>query len=68
LQQFLRQLSSYSGFYEGQLAYENGDYVIALEEFKLSSRDGYAEDQSNLGNLYRVGRSLEQYYKEALNW
>ena len=49
-------------------AYENGDYAIALKEWRLLAEQGNADAQYNLGEMYRNGEGVTQDYNEALKW
>ena len=52
----------------GAIAYQNGDYVTALREFKTLAKQGNAQAQAILGIMYREGRAVPQDYKTAVKW
>ncbi|WP_417319213.1 SPOR domain-containing protein [Emcibacter sp.] len=50
---------------DGVAAYEAGDYVRAREEWLPYAALGNPNALYNLGQLYRMGRGIEQNYKKA---
>lgn len=54
--------------YKGQSAYQKGDYVTALEEWKPLAEQGDAAAQFYLGVMYYYGRGVPQNYNEAVKW
>ena len=52
-------------FYKGFLAYNNGDYATALEEWTPLAEQGDAQAQSFLGVMYDNGEGVLQDYKTA---
>ena len=60
---------SWSADYEkGLTAYNNGDYAIALREWKPLAEQGNAGAQNNLGVMYNKGNGVPQDYKTAMKW
>lgn len=57
-----------AGFDEGLAAYERGDYAAAYREFLPLAQAGDASAQFTLGQLYRNGWGVAQYYAEAVKW
>ena len=55
-------------FAEGLRAYENGDYVTALREFREAADTGDARAQSKLGAMYDTGQGVERDDAEAVRW
>ena len=53
---------------KAQQAYENGDYAIALKEWRLLAEQGNADAQYNLGEMYRNGEGVTEDYEEARKW
>jgi len=53
---------------KAQQAYENGDYALALKEGRLLAKQGNADAQCNLGEMYYQGEGVTQDYDEALRW
>ncbi len=52
----------------GNEAYDRGDYVTALREWRPLAEQGDAGAQFNLGLLYDMGRGVPQNYAEAAKW
>jgi len=48
--------------------YQKGNYVQAIELFRLLAEQGNAGAQDNLGVMYRNGEGVTQDYQEALKW
>ena len=60
---------SYSAdFNKGWDAYNNGDFVTALREWRPLAEEGNANAQYNLGVMYDNGDGVPQDYKEAVRW
>ncbi len=57
-----------AGLDEGVAAYEAGNYVMALREFRPMAAKGNAAAQFNLGMMYNNGQGVAQDYKEAVSW
>ena len=57
---------AWAGFDEGLAAYDRGDYVTALREFRLLAEQGYARAQHNLGVMY--GKGVPQDHVQAVKW
>lgn len=53
---------------KGFAAYQSGDYVTALQEWRPLAEVGYANAQYNLGEMYRRGNGVLQDYAEAVKW
>ncbi len=56
---------AWADFQDGVAAIERGDYATAFQEFKALADDGAAEDQTNLGLMYKNGHGVTQDYVEA---
>ena len=59
---------AYAGLKEGQAAFEAKDYPTALKEFEPLAKQGNAEAQVSLGNLYYNGKGVAQDYRQAAAW
>ncbi|MEK6204273.1 MAG: sel1 repeat family protein, partial [Amylibacter sp.] len=46
----------------------NGNFAMALKEFKPLAEQGHIGAQSNLGTLYSIGKGVPQDYTEAVKW
>ena len=46
----------------------NGNFAMALKEFKPLAEQGHIGDQSSLGTLYSIGKGVPQNYTEAVKW
>ncbi|GHU41272.1 hypothetical protein AGMMS50289_04140 [Betaproteobacteria bacterium] len=57
-----------SSEYAGVTYYQTGDYVEAEKWFRQAAEQGDAGAQFNLGNMYDIGRGVEQSDAEAVNW
>ena len=57
-----------AGFDEGKAAYDRGDYVTALREWRPLAEQGDAKAQYNLGGMYANGQGVPQDYAEAVRW
>ena len=55
-------------FQDGLDAYNSGDYVAALEEWRPLAEQGDAAAQNNLGLMYRNGRGVSQDHEQAVYW
>ncbi len=47
-------------FYDDMAAYEKGNYVQALAEFRLAAAQGRADAQYNLGYMFDKGQGVAQ--------
>ena len=55
-------------FADGTLAYQEGDYERAYNEWLPLARAGNAAAQRNIGQLYRLGLGVPKDLKVAANW
>jgi len=55
-------------FQKGFAAYQSGDYVTALQEWRPLAEQGDASAQSNLGVMYDNGEGVLQDDAEAVIW
>ena len=55
-------------FQKGFAAYQSGDYVTALQEWRPLAEQGIAKAQYNLGVMYEQGWGVLQDYAEAVKW
>ena len=55
-------------FGKGLAAYERGDYVTALREWRPLAEQGHAKAQFNLGVMYADGEGIQQDYGQAAQW
>ena len=55
-------------FYKGLLAYNNGDYATAFEEWTPLAEQGDADAQYNLAIMYDNGQGVLQDYQTAVKW
>ena len=55
-------------FDAGVAAYNQGDYVAALDEFRPLAEQGDADAQYNLGVMYGHGKGVPQDFAEAAVW
>jgi TPR repeat protein len=53
-------------FEDGKVAYEQGNYSLAIDRFKKSANQGDAEAQFALGKMYAAGRGVTQNITEAV--
>ena len=53
---------------KGLTAYNNGDYVTALREFKPLAEQGDSDSQYWMGYMYRKGLGVPQDDKSAVKW
>lgn len=52
----------------GVNAWESGDYVRAVAEWRPLAIAGNADAQFNLGQAYKLGRGVEQNWPQAVEW
>ena len=52
----------------GVTAYRQGDYALALREWRPLAEAGEAGAQAGLANMYRAGLGVAQDSGEALKW
>ena len=55
-------------FQKGVAAYKSGDYATALREWTPLAKQGDADAQFNLGQMYDKGQGVPQDYKTAVKW
>lgn len=55
-------------FTAGLLAYEKGEYILALQNWRQAAKEKNAEAQHSLGWLYENGEGVPQDYEEAAKW
>ena len=65
---FVVSTGAQAGFQEGLDAYNNGNYIYALDEFKPLALDGDAAAQYRLGVMYAKGQGVTQDDKQAISW
>ena len=53
---------------KGRLAFEKGDYGVALQIFKSLAEKGDLVAQLNLAKMYREGKGVSKDYKTAVKW
>ena len=53
---------------KGRLAFEKGDYGVALQIFKSLAEKGDLVAQLNLAKMYREGKGVSKDYKAAVKW
>lgn len=58
----------WADFSDGILAYQQGDYAHAVNEFKSLAQFGNVTAQYNLGFMYAKGLGLAKNYSEAFFW
>ena len=56
------------GYQRGMAAYERGDYVAALKEFRPLAEQGNADAQLMLGRMYHESKGVSQDYIEVVKW
>lgn len=61
-------MSSYADNIKGEAAYANGDYPLALSEFKKAADTGDMNAQFNLGVMYEHGHGVDQSDLSAEEW
>ncbi len=59
---------AWAGFDEGEAAYQRGDYVTALREWRPLAEQGDVNAQFLLGAMYDKGLGVPQDYAEAVKW
>lgn len=52
----------------GRAAITEGDYELAMEEFRLSAQEGDDDAEEMIGVLYAMGLGVEQDYRRAFEW
>lgn len=60
--------SALAGFAEGAVAYNSGNYPLALKETTPLASAGNADAQHLLGLMYYMGRGVERDYAKAFAW
>jgi TPR repeat protein len=53
---------------DGMAAYNRGDYVPAVQVFRAMAREGNAEAQRVLGQMYRRGQGVKRSPTRAFVW
>ncbi len=61
-------MPTWADFQAGLEAYNRGDYMTALREFRPLADQGGASAQNNLGVLYGKGQGVPQDYAQARHW
>lgn len=59
---------AHAGFLEAEEAYDKGDYLAAITEYKLLADKGEAKAQFNLGIMHLRGQGVPHDSKEAAAW
>ena len=59
---------AWAGLDAGWAAYERGDYLAALWEWRPLADRGNADAQNNLGVMYANGQGVPQNFAEAVTW
>ena len=57
-----------SDFQKGLNAYYRGNFATALREWIPIAKQGNADAQFNLGEMYNTGKGVPQDYKTAVKW
>ena len=65
---FCFTLNVSADYIDGQRAYANGDYGVAILEWTQVAEDGNARAQYNLGWMNANGKGTAQDFKEAIKW
>ncbi|MBT3456902.1 MAG: sel1 repeat family protein [Thiotrichales bacterium] len=65
---FCFTLNVSADYIDGQKAYANGDYGVAILEWTQVAEDGNARAQYNLGWMNANGKGTAQDFKEAIKW
>ena len=60
--------SSFETYLKGASAYNNGDYVEAVNWFRKAAEQGLATAQYDLGCCYYNGTGVPRSYREATEW
>ena len=55
-------------FAKADEAYKKGDYVTAVDLYRLAAEQGYADAQNGLGSMYFLGQGVPQNDAEAAKW
>ena len=55
-------------FSTGVDAFNNGDYVTAMKEWKPLAEKGMVDAQFNIGWMYHYGKGVKRNYKTAVKW
>ncbi|MCK4847187.1 MAG: sel1 repeat family protein [Deltaproteobacteria bacterium] len=58
----------YAGLTEGNIAYDSGDYELALKEFSAAAEEGDAVAQLLLGGMYLTGKHVPEDLAQAEKW
>lgn len=59
---------AWASFQDGRQAYKQGDYEVALREWRPLAQQGDARAQSLLGFMYYYGKGVEKDYAKAAKW
>ena len=62
------QLSAEEMYEIGKENYKKKNYSEAVKWFRKAAEQGYAEAQTNLGDMYRKGKGVPQDDSEAIKW
>lgn len=65
---FLFPVPTWAGFDEGKEAYERGDFVTAVKEWRSLAEQGDPNAQGLLGVSYEKGKGVPQDYQQAAKW
>ena len=60
--------SAWADWDDGVAAYERGDYVTALREWRPLAEQGNAEAQTDLAMLYFYGEGVAVNYFKSMKW
>lgn len=55
-------------FAAGVKAYQQGDYAVAMDEFRALADQGHRGASYNVAVMYRKGQGVKQDYAEAAKW
>ena len=55
-------------YVSGWEAFNNGNYVTAMKEWKPLAERGMVDDQFNVGRMYHYGKGVTRNYKTAARW
>ena len=58
----------FGSFADGQTAYEQGNYKVALEIIRAFAEQGHAPAQAILGSMYFDGKGVRKNRKTAVDW
>lgn len=64
----IASVPAFADFQAGLDAYQKGDYVGAVKEWRPLAEQGDPEAQYNIGLLYLDGKGVPQNPAEAVNW